>query len=213
MGKIVLFFSLAFMLNVSFAQEFVDINLPEPQKTGGKPLMEALNNRQTIREFGPEELSLQQLSNLLWAANGINRTEEQKRTAPTAMNDQEIDVYVVIKSGVYLFDAVTHSLKAIKQGDFISEMGKQDFVATAPVVLVYVADYGRMAFVMDKKTKMFYSATDTGFISQNVYLFAASENMATVVLGWVNKEKVSKILGLRKDQHVVLSQPIGFKKN
>jgi SagB-type dehydrogenase family enzyme len=211
--KIVLIFTLVLLQNVVFAQNLADIKLPEPDRAGGKPLMEALNNRQTIREFGPEELSLQQLSNLLWAANGINRTEEQKRTAPTAMNDQEIDVYVAIKSGVYLFDAVTHSLKAVKEGDFRSEMGIQDFVATAPVVLVYVADYGRMAFVMDKKTKMFYSATDTGFISQNVYLFASSENMATVVLGWVNKEKVSKILDLRKDQHVVLSQPVGFKKN
>ena len=93
-----------------------------------------------------------------------------------AMNDQEIDIYVVLKSGIYLYDATNNTLKAIKEGDFRADMGRQDFVAVAPVVLVYVADFGRMAFVMDKKTKIFYSATDTGFISQNVYLYASSRN-------------------------------------
>jgi SagB-type dehydrogenase family enzyme len=209
MKKIILFIALACLTSIAFAQEFSDIVLPDPQKGGGKPLMEALNNRQTIREFDTIDLDLQQISNLLWAANGINRPDEQKRTAPTAMNNQEIDVYVSIESGVYLYDAITHSLKAITQGDFRKEMGRQNFVANAPVVLVYVADFGKMSLALDKKTKTFYTAIDVGFISQNVYLFAASENLATVVLGWISKNQIAKILNLKKNQHVLLSQPIG----
>jgi len=212
MKKIILFISLACLTSIAFAQEFVDIVLPDPQKSGGTPLMEALNNRQSIREFDTEDLSLQQLSDLLWAANGINRPDENKRTAPTAMNNQEIDIYVSVKSGVYLYDAAFHSLKAIKEGDYRKDMGRQDFVATAPVVLVYVADFGKMSFALDKKTKTFYTAVDVGYISQNVYLFAASENLATVVLGWISKDHIAKILNLNKNQKVLLSQPIGNKK-
>ncbi len=213
MKKIFLLIPCILLINLAFAQNFTDIKLPEPDKSGGKPLMEALNNRQTIREFGTEEFSVQQISDLLWAACGINRPEESKRTAPTAMNDQEIDIYVVLKSGIYLYDATNNTLKAIKEGDFRADMGRQDFVAVAPVVLVYVADFGRMAFVMDKKTKIFYSATDTGFISQNVYLYASSENLATVVLGYINKDRIVKTIGLSKNQHPILSQPVGFKKD
>lgn len=195
-----------------FAQTFGDIKLPEPDKTGGKPLMATLNERRTIREFDEAPLTLQQISNLLWAANGVNRAEDARRTAPTAMNDQEIEIFVSLESGIYYFDAINHSLKAIKQGDFRKDMGRQDFVAIAPVVLVYVADYGKMSLVMDKKTKDFYSATDVGFVSQNVYLFAASENLATVVIGWISKDKIGKLLELKKNQHVLLCQPVGGKK-
>lgn len=212
MKKKVLFLVLTLMLNVSFAQEFKDIILPEPNKGGGKPLMTALNERCTTREFDSKELSLQQISDLLWAANGINRPDQQKRTAPTAMNDQEIEVYVSLESGIYFYDAITHSLKTVKQGDFRKDMGRQDFVATAPIILVYVADFGKMPAVMDKKSKTFYSATDVGYVSQNVYLFAASENLATVVLGWISKDQIAKMLSLKKNQHVLLSQPVGFKK-
>lgn len=213
MKKIFLLIPCILLINLAFAQNFTDIKLPEPDKSGGKPLMEALNNRQTIREFGTEEFSIQQISDLLWAACGINRPEESKRTVPSAMNDQEIDVYVVLKNGIYLYDAPNNALKAIKEGDFRANMGRQDFVAIAPVVLVYVADFGRMAFVMDKRTKIFYSATDTGFISQNVYLYASSENLATVVIGYINKGKISKAIGLSKNQHPILSQPVGFRKD
>jgi len=194
------------------AQDIADIKLPDPIKTGGKPLMEALQERQSVREFSEKELTWQQISDLLWAANGINRSESGKRTAPTAMNDQEIDIYISLKSGIYLYDAVNNILKVIKAGDYRSDMGKQKFVGTAPLVLVYVADYARMSIILTKKHKDFYSATDVGFVSQNVYLYAASENMATVVLGWINKSSISKIMGLKKSQHVLLTQPVGFKK-
>lgn len=120
-----------------------DIVLPPPVKQGGKPLMQALNERQTTRTFAGENLSLQQLSDLLWAAWGINRPEEKKRTAPSARNIQEIDVYVTLQSGLYLYDAENNKLKQIHNRDIRSLTGTQDFVGKAPVNLVYVADMGK----------------------------------------------------------------------
>ncbi|HOZ29580.1 MAG TPA: SagB/ThcOx family dehydrogenase [Bacteroidales bacterium] len=213
MKKLILLFVVTFAVNHVIGQELKDLILPAPNKDGGKPLMASLNERCSTREFDTKELSLQQISDLLWAANGVNRPEQKMRTAPTAMNDQEIEVYVALASGIYLYDAFSHTLKAIKQGDYRKDMGRQDFVASAPIVLVYVADFGKMPVVIDKKTKRFYSATDVGYVSQNVYLFAASENLATVVLGWISKDKIAKMLNLKRNQHVLLSQPVGMKKN
>lgn len=212
MRKIILFLLIAFLINNSICQEFNDKILPEPNKDGGKPLMTALNERCSTREFDSKELSLQQISDLLWAANGVNRPGLKKRTAPTAMNDQEIEIYVALESGIFFYDAFTHTLKTIKQGDYRKDMGRQDFVALAPIVLIYVADFNKMPVVMNKKTKQFYSATDVGYVSQNVYLFAASENLATVVLGWISKDRIAKMLNLKKNQFVLLSQPVGYKK-
>lgn len=213
MKKMMVFCVCAILFQVSIAQEFKDIVLPAPNKDGGKPLMAALNERCSTREFDTKALSLQQISDLLWAANGINRPEQKKRTAPTAMDNQEIEVFVALETGIYFYDAETHSLKTIKQGDYRKDMGRQDFVATAPIVLVFVADFGKMPVVVNKKTKIFYSATDVGYVSQNVYLFAASENFATVALGWISKNQIAKLLSLKKNQHVLLSQPVGYKKN
>jgi D-serine deaminase-like pyridoxal phosphate-dependent protein len=152
------------------------------------------------------------LSNLLWAACGINRPESGKRTAPTAMNDQEIDIYVCLKSGTYVYDAKNNVLKAICEGDKRSDMGKQNFLGDASVVLAYVVDYSKMSLVLSKADKEFYSATDVGYISQNVYLYSASENLATVVLGWIDRDKISKTLLLNKNQKALLSQCVGFPK-
>lgn len=182
-----------------FAQ---DIQLPRPHKTGGMPLMEALNARQTQRAFSSKPLSEQQLSDLLWAACGINR-ESGKRTAPSAMNRQEIDVYVALPSGLYLYAALENSLQQVSKRELREKTGKQPFVKTAPVCLVYVSD--------DERLKLeFYTATDTGFISQNVYLFCASEGLNTVVLGMVDKEALHSAMKLKPTQHVILAQPVGF---
>lgn len=185
--------------------ELKPVELPEPSKSGGMPLMEALANRRTGRNFDPEKmLSERQLSDLLWAAAGINRPDG-KRTAPTACNWQEIDVYVALKEGVFLYNPQEHRLDPVLAEDVRSSVGIQGFTKNAPVGLIYVADYSRM-----KLGKEFYSATDTGFISQNVYLYCASENLSTVVLGLVNKPGLEKKLGLGKKQHVVLTQCVGF---
>ena len=188
---------------VALAQA-ADIKLPEPQKTGGMPLMEALNARQTQRTFSAKPLSEQQLASLLWAAFGINR-DNGKRTAPSARNMQEISIYVALPSGLYLYNAQQNALTQLSQEDIREKTGKQPFVKTAPVCLIYVADYDRM-----KNESEFYSAVDTGYISQNVYLFCASAGMHTVVLGMVDKEALQSAMKLKPTQHIVLTQPVGF---
>lgn len=196
----------AFSSIALFAQ---DIKLPQPVKSGGMPLMEALNKRESTRTFNPEKkLSEQQLSNLLWAAFGVNRSSG-KRTAPSARNFQEIDIYVCTADGAYLYLAAENTLKKVHSGDIRASAGKQDFVKKAPVVLVFVADMTKMK-TPSKEDKIFYSATDTGFISQNVYLFSASEKLSTVVLGYVDKPALHKAMGLKETQSVILSQPVGF---
>jgi SagB-type dehydrogenase family enzyme len=185
------------------------IKLPPPKRDGGKPLMEALRDRQTRREFSEKGLTPEQLSNLLWAAFGINRPDSGRRTAPSAVNWQEIAIYVARASGVWLYDAKAHALRRVLAEDLRAAAGKQHFVGTAPVVLIYVADRSRMGSAAEAD-KDFYSATDTGFISENVYLFCASENLATVVVGSLDRAALAERMGLRPEQRVILTQPVGF---
>jgi SagB-type dehydrogenase family enzyme len=206
------FVLLLLTINPLFSQQFTDIQLPEPIKTGGMPLMEALNQRQTIREFSEKEFSLQEISNILWAAFGVNRSDAGKRTAPSARNLQEVDIYVSTKEGIYLYDAFENTLIAIKSGDFRKKMGIQNFVSDAPLVMIFVADYSKLKGKLPDNRKAFYTGTSAGYISQNVYLYAASEGLATVVLGAILHDKISKAIGLEEHQVVLLSQPIGFIK-
>jgi SagB-type dehydrogenase family enzyme len=184
------------------------VAMPAPQKTGGRGLMDCLNDRRTERRFAPDALSPQQVSNLLWAAFGVNRPASGKRTAPSAVNWQEIDLYVARQDGLFLFDAKAHGLKPVLAEDIRPLAGTQAFVKTAPLVLIYVADFARMARASDKD-KEFYAACDTGFISQNVYLFCASEGLGTCVVGLVNREELARKIGLRPEQRITLSQPVG----
>jgi len=184
-------------------------SLPAPQVTAGKPLMQALNERQSRRAFRAQALPPQVLANLLWAACGVNRPASGKRTAPSAVNWQEIDVYVALPDGLFLYDARTNALQPVLAEDIRSAAGRQRFVSEAPAVLIYVADRSRMGSASDTD-KDFYSAVDTGFISQNVYLFCASANLATVVLGMVDRPALAKKMGLRADQRIILTQPVGY---
>jgi len=193
------------------ADDLKPIALPKPQTDGGKPLMQALKERATSREFSPRKLPDQVLSNLLWAANGVNRSDSGKRTAPTAVNWQEIDVYVALADGVYLYDAKAHALQPVVAEDLRALTGTQGFVKGAPVNLVYVSDRVRMGKASDAD-KDFYSATDTGFVSQNVYLFCASEGLATVVRGLVDRPALAKAMKLRPEQRVILAQTVGYPK-
>jgi len=205
-------FFLTFYSAFISAQEFKPIQLPDPQTDGGRPLMQVLKDRKTSRAFSKEKLSIQDLSNLLWAACGINRTESGKRTAPTAVNWQEIDVYVSLAEGLYLYNAKAHILEPVLAEDIRALTGSQSFVADAPVNLIYVTNLSRMGNRPDE-VKDFYSATDTGFISQNVYLYCASEGLATVVRGLVDKPALEKKMGLRPDQKVILAQSVGYLEN
>ncbi len=189
-----------------------NIKLPKPKTDGGMPLMEALSKRQSLRNFdSTKSMSLETLSNLLWAANGINRPESGKRTAPSAVNWQEIEIFVALKSGIYFFNHKTNELEVISQGDYRKDMGKQNFVGDASVVLIFVSNHDKMEGASEKAME-FYGATDCGNVSQNVYLFCASENLATVVLGMIDREKISKLLKLKDSQKVILTQPVGYSK-
>ena len=193
------------------AEEVKPIKLLPPQTGGGKPLMQALKERKSMREFASRELAPQTLSDLLWAACGINRPDSGGRTAPTAKNMQEIDVYIVKAEGVYLYDAKTDMLMPVLAGDIRGLTGKQPFVKDAPVNLIFVADLSKMGG-MSVQDVDFYAATDTGFVSENVYLYCASAGLATVVRGWVDKTGLAKAMKLRPDQKIVLVQTVGYAK-
>jgi nitroreductase len=186
------------------------IELPAPAKHGGMPLMEALAKRRSSREFARDALPLPVLSGLLWAAFGVNRPDGG-RTAPSAIDAQEIDVYVALPAGAYLYDANRHALQLIAASDLRRVTGYQDFVDEAPLDLVYVADHSRMKLVPVAKRESYASAA-AGAIAQNVYLFAASNGLATVIRAWINRAAIADALGLTHDQQVLLSQTVGYPK-
>jgi SagB-type dehydrogenase family enzyme len=194
---------------VSWAAELIPIKLPPPNLSSGKSLMQSLQLRKSSRDFSTKELPLGVLSNLLWAACGINRPENGRLTAPSAVNWQEIDIYVAMSEGLYLYSAKEHILKPVLNRDIRALTGKQSFVKEAPVNLIYVADLSKISRA-NVEEKNFYSAVDTGFISQNVYLYCASEGLATVVRGMVDKEALSKAMNLRDNQKIMLAQTVGY---
>jgi nitroreductase len=193
------------------AQENKPIQLPAPQTEIGKPLMQTLKVRQSARTFDTKALPPQELSNLLWAAFGINRPESGKRTAPSAMNWQEIDVYVAMPEALYLYDAKLNCLKPILFKDLREATGKQPFVKDAPLNLIYVADATKMKNASEQD-QMFYSAADVGFIAQNVYLYCASQGLVAVMRGLVDRPVLAKAMNLRPEQKVMFSQTVGYPK-
>ncbi|MDO9470341.1 MAG: nitroreductase family protein [Nitrosomonas sp.] len=186
------------------------ILLPPPEIHGGLPLMDALAVRHSSRDFSPNPLSMQLLSNLLWAADGINR-KDGGRTAPSALNAQEIDVFLALPSGAYRYDAAVNKLHLVAASDLRRITGYQDFVDEAPLDLVYVADYTRMHLVPVGQRES-YAAVAAGAIAQNVYLFAASNGLATVIRAWVDRAAIADALGLTHDQQVLLSQTVGYTR-
>jgi SagB-type dehydrogenase family enzyme len=204
------FFTICFYIT-SPAQEIKSIQLPVPQKDIGKPLMQVLNLRQSIRSFTTKQLPMQDVSNLLWAAFGINRTDEGKRTAPSARNWQDIDIYVFLPEGVYIYRAKDNKLDQIFKDDLRGMAGVQDFVKTAPLNLVYVSDQSKMG-KSSNEDKMMYSGADAGFIAQNVYLYCASQDLGVVVRAMLDKKALAEKLNLKPGQVIVLAQTIGYKK-
>ena len=192
------------------AEDLKPIPLPAPQTEGGKPLMQALQQRRTNRELLPEKLPAQVLANLLWAGFGINRPESDHRTAPSAMNSQEVDLYVALPEGLYVYEAKPHQLKPVLQTDLRAKTG-QTFATNAPVVLIYVADLPRLTKAQPDQRE-FYAGIDTGFISQNIYLYCASEGLATVVFA-LDRAGLGAAMQLRPEQKVILAQAIGYPKN
>jgi len=185
------------------------IVLPRVEPSGGLPLLDALARRRSSRAFAPDPLPLPLLSGLLWAAFGVNRPDDGGRTAPSALNAQEVDVYVALPAGAYRFDAGAHALRLVAGGDVRRVTGYQDFVDEAPLDLVYVADHTRMSMV-PAATRESYAYTAAGCIAQNVYLFAAANGLATVIRAWIDREAIAEALGLPHDHQVLLSQTVGY---
>jgi nitroreductase len=200
----------ALLAIATVAAQPADIVLPPPQTEGGKPLMQALKERRTTRSFAEQPLPPQLLSNLLWAAWGVNRADG-RRTAPSARNWQEIDVYVATAEGLYVYDAKAHGLKRVVARDVRAQIGAQPHAREAPLTLVFVADEQKMGSA-DEESRRSYAAADAAFIAQNVYLFCASEGLATVVFAMVDRPGFAQAAGLKPQQRIALAQSVGYPK-
>jgi hypothetical protein len=200
------------------------IKLPKPKLTGGKSLAESLRRRQTIREISDKKLPLQLLSNLLWAACGVNRPKgpfgTPGITAASASNSQEVELYVALKEGVFLFDASHHRLVPVVVGDLRAlaiGRGQKDMMPNAPVQLIYVVDIHRLTHtsgfqepgLQDPEVQKSYYYADTGLIAGNVYLFAASHGLACWFHNCDRTGLAAKVK-LRSDQRALFGQTVGY---
>jgi hypothetical protein len=182
--------------------------LPPPRPAGGMALMEALQRRESKREFDPTALGEQTLSDLLWSAAGINRPDTGGRTAPSALNSQEVQLYVAMPQGLFHYDAAGHALQMTVASDVRRVTGYQDFVDTAPLDLVYVADHARMRLVPAAQRER-YAFAAAGAMAQNVYLFCAANGLATVIRAWFDNQALSQAMALASDQQLLLCQTVG----
>lgn len=195
----------------AFAADKV-IKLPKPNLNRSGTVMKALSERQSTREYASKALSLADLSDLLWAANGINRSDSGKRTAPSAMNKQDVDVYVVLPEGTYLYDAKNHQLNLVAEGDHRGAVaGVQAFVKTAPVSLVLVSDISRFGDAKSARNQLM-GAMDAGIVSQNISLFCSSANLATVPRASMDFDQLKKVLKLKETQMSMMNHPVGYFK-
>jgi len=186
------------------------IKLLAPRTKGGMPFMEAMWQRRTQRRYQEKQLPLRTLSELMWAAVGVNRPGSGKRTNPTAMRQDEIDLYAALPQGLFLYEPVEHVLKRIHTDDIRRLTGRQRLVRSAAVDLIFVADYERME--MSEEERVFYSTVDTGYVSQNVYLFCAAERLGTVAIGMVDRGPLRAAMKLRPRQKIILTQAVGYPR-
>ena len=187
------------------------ITLPPATKTGGKPLMDALAERQSNRAFSTNDIPIQTFSDLLWAATGVNRPDG-RLTAPSARNKQEIDVYALTKNGAFLYSPAAHSLTLVNTNDLRKVSGMQAFAHDAPVTLVLVVNRERQGTKPGNAMADRFAAVDAGYISQNIYLFAASAGLNTVVLGTLDAKALHTSLKLHEDSEALFAQPVGYPK-
>lgn len=184
------------------------LRLPPPRLDGGLPLMQALARRQSQRAFTSEPLDEATLSDVLWAAAGVNRPELGGRTAPSAMNAQEVVLYAAMPGGLYRYEPAAHELRRVAATDVRGVTGYQDFVDDAALDLIYVADHGRMGRVPASQRTSYASAA-AGAMAQNVYLACASAGLATVVRAWFDRDALARAMGLTDDEQLLLAQTVG----
>lgn len=192
------------------AQDAKTTQLPAPAKDGGKPLMQALQLRSSARTFATKPVSMQDLSDLLWAADGVNRPESNHLTAPSARNWQDVSIYVITPEATYLYIPKGHQLIEILHEDIRNLAGLQDYAKTAPLNLIYVSDQAKMDKTPNDD-KWLLSGADAAFIAENVYLFCASRDFNVVIRAMIDKEALAKKLNLKPEQKIILGQTIGYK--
>ncbi|MBI5249548.1 MAG: SagB/ThcOx family dehydrogenase [Desulfomonile tiedjei] len=195
----------------AYGEDMKAIQLPEPKLDQSKSLAQALKDRKTTREYSQGSLPQQTLSNLLWTAWGINRPDSGRRTAPSALNRQEIDVYVTMAGGTYIYDPKGHALVPVVTDDLRTLTGTQSYFKDAAVNLVYVADLKKMGDT-EEAAKLILAAMDTGFIAENAYLCCAVEGLATVFRVSIDKPKLGAAMKLRPDQRIMGAQTVGLPK-
>lgn len=213
-GKFKIFTLLSLSLSGALAlatDDLKPIALPAPQFHSGKPLMQTLRERRTTREFKTDKLKPDLLANLLWAAFGINRPTTGQRTAPSAMNSQELDIYVALPEGLFLYDAKVQALTPVLARDLRATTGGQDSIKAAPVTLIFVADLARLSKATPASRPL-YANFDAGCICQNVYLFCASEGLATVVHD-LDRAPLAQAMNLKPEQQIIFVQAVGFPKD
>ena len=210
--KSTLLLTVSLLLTIgAYAQSLQPIKLKEPNKNRGTSVMKALSDRHSERVFAEKDLSIQDLSDLLWAANGINRSDG-RRTAPTARNNQDIDVYVIMKEGAYLYDAKSLELKPIAVGDYRPLIAdRQEDIKKAPVCLLMVSDLSRFTG-LDAETQKQWGAFDAGIVSQNIAIFCSGCGFATVPRAYMQKDELKKVLKLSDTQVPMLNNPVGYPK-
>ncbi len=204
------FFCLSLIMMATYSALSQNVVLPKPQKSGGMPLMEALAQRSTERSFSSKELTVQQLSNLLWASFGVNRPDG-KRTAPSARNFQETDLFVLTKVAVYTYDAKSNQLIQVANEDIRHLAGSQDFIKDAPIQLVLVADLSKIQG-NKREDKLQTAHIDAGYISQNIYLWCASEGLGTGARGMIDRPTLGPRLKLNANQEIIIAHSVGYKK-
>jgi SagB-type dehydrogenase family enzyme len=213
MKNIVLYIWITVLAFPLFAQSTKTIVLNPPDITRGLPVMKALSLRTSANDFDTARIKMQDLSDLLWASNGINRPDVGKRTAPSAINAQDLDVYVSMETGIYLYDAKKHVLDLIIGGDHRKLIaGRQEKFAKAPVICLLVSDISRFKFGEDS-LKLIWAAEDAGIVSQNISLFCASVGLATRPRATMDLIKLRELLKLNKSQYLMLNNPVSIKKD
>ncbi len=184
------------------------IELPPPRTNGGMPLFTALQQRRSVRAYAQRPVPLDVLSNLSWAAFGINRPQSGDRTAPYWRHIMVIDLYLAMADGVWIYEPKMHALLPVIEDDIRSETGMQDFVASAPLELIYVAHGERMDVPAEERR--LYASVDAAFIGENVYLFCASEGLGSVFRGAFDGAKLARRLDLAEHQFVTFVQTVGY---
>lgn len=210
MRKLVLISLLCLVMVPLNARDFKTIELLPADKKGGLTVMEALWKRQATRTIASRDLSVQELSNLVWSAVGINRPADGRRTSPTALNVQDVEVYVCLPEGIYHYDARKHLLVPVAKGDHRALVaGSQDFVKTVPVCLILVSDLSKFQGD-DKSQKMQYASLDVGIVSQNISIYCAAKGLATVPRAYMDRAGLKKVLNLKETQEILLNHPVGY---